>query len=204
MPHQPQVNQFFHLAPSLHEVGVQVRFRILAAGSHITTGRVEVGEGPVHQVEIEVVNLKSANDCLQERITSFSPGLSFHNLEVIHTCSRRMEVRQTFWKRISNLRFIAIHRGAIKMTVSNCGGALHSSRHLACYNMVRTKRPQADGGHPGTCVQNSLGYKRRINQHPVHHRPVMNLHAADLIPLQELPSAPSLFDKNCVHMAQER
>jgi hypothetical protein len=42
-----------------------------------------------------------------------------------------------------------------------------------------------------------LGYKRGINHHPVHHRPVMNLHAADLIPLQELPSAPSLLDKNC-------
>ena len=51
---QPQVDQFLHLSPGLHEFGVDVGFRLLAARRYITPWGMEIREWPMHQVEVQI------------------------------------------------------------------------------------------------------------------------------------------------------
>ena len=56
--HQPEVHKLLHLAPCLHEVRVDVWPGVGAARGDIAMRRMEVREGPVDEVEVEIIESK--------------------------------------------------------------------------------------------------------------------------------------------------
>ena len=52
------LDQLFELAPGLHEILVNVGLRVRVVEIHVATGRMKIREGPVDEIEVEIVELE--------------------------------------------------------------------------------------------------------------------------------------------------
>ena len=60
MSNQSSMDQFLHPSPGTHIVLVDIRHRMSDARTDVTPGRMMVGERPVNQIKVEVIDLKIA------------------------------------------------------------------------------------------------------------------------------------------------
>src|SRR6185312_2201540 len=54
MTNQALIDKFLHLPPRIHELCMDIRLGVLAAGTHVTTRRVKIGKRPVHEIKIQI------------------------------------------------------------------------------------------------------------------------------------------------------
>src|ERR1039458_1829023 len=124
--HQSHVDQFFHLAPGLHVVFVDVWLGVCAAQTNIAARWMEVWKGPMNEVEVEVVEAQ-----IGERLAARSDHLILavfvvpklrSNPEVFALDAAAKDLLECG----ANLCFIAIDRGAIEVTIAGGSSALDS------------------------------------------------------------------------------
>ena len=121
--HQSEVDELLHLAPRLHVIFVDVGLGVRAAGTDVAARRMEVGEGPVDQVHVQVVELQ-----VGQRLAEGRDDVAFGMLVVPELAGDpKLFARDAAGNNLaqgdSDAVFVAIDAGAIEVTVAHGGGA---------------------------------------------------------------------------------
>src|SRR5579864_3405625 len=163
MANQSPLDQFLHLSPGSHELGVDVGFRLLAARRYITSGWMEIRKWPMHQVEIQITESQ-----VRERFSTRCDHIIF---AVFVVPQLRGDPELLAWnmfshhllQRVSNLVFITVHGRTIEVPIPNLRRSFYRRCNFTRRDMVRTEGPQTDCWHVSAAVQSSLRYKCWIN-----------------------------------------
>ena len=164
VPHQAHVHQFFHLAPGLHVVLVDVGLGVGAARGHVAARRMEIRKRPMHQVKIQVVEAQ-----IGKRLAAGGDHVVLAVL-VVPELRRDPKVfaldsaAENLLNRCADLGLIAVDRSAIEVPVAGRGSALHHLGDLGRADVVGAERAQADGRHSCPTKKSSLRHQRWINR----------------------------------------
>ena len=166
--HQAEVHQFLHLPPRLHEVLVDVGAGVGTARTDVAPRRMEIGERPVDQVHVQVVELQ-----VGERLAEGRDDVGFGVLVVPELAGdpqllARDAARDDLLQNEANSIFVAIDAGAIEVAVAHGGGALDGRGDFVRGDVVAAEGAESDGRHAGAGVESSLGDEGGVDGSCVH------------------------------------
>jgi hypothetical protein len=118
---------------------------------------MEVGERPVHQVEVEILEAQ-----IGKRLAARGNHIVFAVLVVPklrgHPEFLALDAAcQNRFKRCADFGLIAVDRSAIEMPVANRGRAANSLGNLRRRHVIGPECAQPDGRHRGAGIQHSCG-----------------------------------------------
>ena len=166
--HQSQIHKLFHLPPRLHVVGVDVGAGIGTARADVASRRVEIGERPVHQVHVQVVELQVGQRLAAGRDDVRLGVLVVPKLAGDPKLLARDAARHDLTQGEADAVFIAIDPGAIEVAIAHLGGAFDRRRDLFRGDVVAAESAQSDGRHAGAGVQSSLGNECGVDRSGIH------------------------------------
>ena len=151
------------LPPRREVAFVTVGLRSRIARADIDAGCVMVGERPVDQVQVQVLETQVVEGLPQrgEDILGRVP--------VIPELGRDPEVLARHaagldpLERCSDLRFVPVHGCAVEVAVAHGCGAQHGLCDRGSGDVVGPEGPEADGGHRRTGPQATRGYQPRVD-----------------------------------------
>src|SRR2546425_2868133 len=148
---------------------MDVRLRVPATGRYIATRWMEIWEGPVDQVEVQVIKPQ-----ICERLATGSDDVIFAMLVIpqLRSDPQLLALKMTphyLLECVSNLMFVAVDGCTIEVPIANCRRPFDRGCNFTCRNMVGAEGSRADRWHYGAGIQNSLGHKGWIRV-PVNRR----------------------------------
>src|ERR1039457_2364612 len=152
----------------LDVVFVDVGPGVGAARTDVAPRRVEIGERPVDQVHVQVVELQVGQRLAEGRDDIASGVLIVPELAGDPKLLARDAAGDDLAQGEANAVLIAIDAGAIEVAVAHLGGALDSRGDFVGGDVVAAEGAQSDGRHSGAGVESSLGNEGGVDGSCIH------------------------------------
>ena len=155
------VDELFKLAPGTHIALVYVGDGVGIASADVAMGRMVVGERPVDEIEVKVVELEVAQGLFAGGDDVIFVMLVVPELggdpELFALDAGAHDLLEGFTYKV----FVAVDGGAVKVAIAEGSGVEHGGGYCGMRDMIGAKCSEADGGHfcagPELAVRNGCG-----------------------------------------------
>src|ERR1700752_4069742 len=148
MTNQPAINQFLHLSPGAHVIFVNVWNCVGVARSDIATRSMMVGEGPVNQIKIEIIDLEVSQRIFASRNDFAFPMFIVPKLRGDPDLIAAQAFSEDSLEHAPDSVLIAINRRAIEMAIANGDSVADCISYRGMRDMVRSEGSETNGGNP--------------------------------------------------------